>query len=692
MNGFLRRVWYLLRQSRRDAELREEIEAHRALHQARLERDGGPAGDVARQSHRLIGNLTLAREDVRGVWIPRTLDDLGQDLRLSARRLARRPVFTTVGILTFALGVGANTAVFSVTQALLWRQLAVPGANELLALVREGARERGESFSYPAFDYMQSHARGLGDLVGYATRFARARTNGLDIDAGIQLVSRGYFRVLQVAPSLGRTPDSVDDRDAAGVAVVSDAFWRRHLTPDVSPLGVSLSINGASYAVIGVMPAGFEGLSLDAPADIWLSMLAQPRIDGRSLLDAPASNWVRVIARVAGGMARVPAGEGARLAGEMRMASGGALDVARINLEPAARPASGAREALLAPLILITLIVGLTLCVACINIAYLLHARGAARAREFAIQAAIGASRGRVTRQLVTETVLLAILGGAAGIALAFGGTHALEAYLAGHTFGAFQAPRWIAMDVNLPTLAFTTALAVAAGILTGLAPARRASVADPIAALKSGPREAGDRRRAHRDRALVASQLALSFLLLAVAGTFIQSFRHLQQIDLGFQPESLVQGEVDWARSTRPPAHLLETAGDVLAALRLIPGVTAASVAAPGVFTSATYQTNIGLPHSGQSMAVSITSAAPGYFATLGIPVRGRDFNTDDRATSPRVVVLSESTARTLFPGADPIGRDVLLYGGPLIGRVVGVAADIRLRDVLAPPPILVY
>jgi predicted permease len=338
-------------------------------------------------------------------------------------------------------------------------------------------------------------------------------------------------------------------------------------------------------------------------------------------------------------------------------------------------------------------VAALVLVVACINLVYLLRARAAARAREFAIQAAIGASRARLARQLVIETLLLAAVGGGVGLALAGLATRVLQTYLVSQTYGAFQAPEWLAMEVTPVVLVFTSMMALIAGLVTGVVPARRAGAVDLVSGLRGAPPGTGRSRAALGGNRLVVSQLALSLLLLAIAGTFIESFRTLRQVDLGFQPQGLSQVEVDWERSALPASQLSDIAKAILDDLQHTPGVTDSSISVPGVFSRSTWQAGVSLPASRESLLVPITAAAPGYLATLGVALRrGRDFSLDDTRQATPVVILSEAAARKLFPGIDPIGRDVRLYGAESPVRVVGVAGDIRLRDVLASPPPLVY
>lgn len=694
MAAFLRRLWYLLRLSRHDAELREELEAHRALRQAHLERDGLTPTEAARGSRRALGNVELTREDVRSEWVAPLIDDFWQDLRLSARRLVKGPVFAATAVLTFALGIGANTAVFSVVETLLLQQLRVPRPDELFSLVRVGARERGESFSFPVFTFLKANAQGLGEIAGYATRVARVRTNGGAPDVGVHLVSNDYFRVLQVAPSIGRTLDDITERDVLAVAVVSDAFRRRYLDPNAGPLGAPVTINDVAYTIVGVMPPRFQGLSLDSPADVWLSIRSQPQLDGQSALEGAGSNWVRAVTRLPDGRRTASQrDEGERLSQTFRASWGSDLDIRRIDFVSASRPDSGARALLMAPLSLMLVVAALVLLVACINLAYLLHARAAARAREFAIQAAMGASRARLARQLVTETVLLAVIGGGIGMALAGLGTRVLQTYIVNHTYGGFQPPEWLAMEVNPAILLFTVTIAVIAGLVTGVVPARRAGAVDLVSGLRAAPPGTGGSPAAIAAHRLVIGQLALSLLLLAVAGAFIQSFRNLRQVDLGFQPQGLSQIDVDWERSPLPANELSDVAHAILNDLRHTPGVTESSMSVPGVFSRSTWQASASLPASRESLLVPVTSAMPGYLSTLGIVLRrGRDFGVEDTAQAPPVVILSEASARKLFPGTDPVGRDVRLYGAESTVRVIGVASDIRLRDVLAPPPPLVY
>ena len=341
------------------------------------------------------------------------------------------------------------------------------------------------------------------------------------------------------------------------------------MNPDVSPLGVALTINDATYSVVGVTPRGFRGVSLDSPADVWLSIRSQPQLDGLAMLESAGSNWVRALTRLPEGHRTArQIDEGKRLALAFTASWGTDLDIQGIDVASASRPDTGARGLLMAPLALILVMVALVLLVACINIAYLLQARAAARAREFAIQAAIGASRARLGRQLVTETVLLAAVGGAVGLCLAYLGTRELQPYLMNHTYGAFRAPEWLAMEVNPAVVLFTFAVAFVVGVATGVVPARRAGRADLVSGLKSGRHEPVKTGAGGGRYRLLVSQLTLSLLLLAIGGAFLQSFRDLRQIDLGFRPEGLSQCDVSWGRprtnsfprsrrnSRGPPTH----------------------------------------------------------------------------------------------------------------------------------------
>jgi predicted permease len=338
-------------------------------------------------------------------------------------------------------------------------------------------------------------------------------------------------------------------------------------------------------------------------------------------------------------------------------------------------------------------LVSLLLVVTCVNVAHLVSARGAARTREFAIRLAIGASRERLIRQLLTESLCLSLIGALLGIGLAALANAALVRYLSAQPSLSFHVPDWLSFHVDVNVLIFALVAATLAGLVTALAPARAAARGDLTAGLKASHRgllRANGRRG--RSWPLV-TQFAVCLLLLAIAGLFVRSFQKIGEVDLGFRTNHLMQVDIDWGRSSSSDTEINQWLEEFAEDVRAIPGVEAVSMSAPGVFSRSTWQATLRVPGDRQAVTlVQVTSAAPGYFSTLGIPLRGRDFGSQDRAKSARVVILSETAARTHFPTGEAIGKQVRLFDAPDPVEVIGVAGDIRLRNVLAAPPPVAY
>jgi predicted permease len=683
-------TWFFRRERFR-RELDQEFQLHIELRAATLRRAGLSATDAKLEAERAFGNRLALRDASRDAWGMQWVDDLARDLRIAGRNLRKSPTFTLAAILSLALGIGANTAVFSVVDALLLEPLNVPRPAELFVFDRFDAVEHRESFSYEQFAELQRASTALGDVFGFAHRTASVGDGGAGADVSLALVSAGYFSALRVPPALGRTLDDVNgEQRALTQAVISDSFWRRRFGGSAAVLGSTFLLNRIAYTVVGVMPRGFDGVSLDYVTDAWLRLEAQPRIDGASALVASGSNWVRVMTRLPPGSSNVRVAAAATaLMARFRASSEGSPSVERIALTSASRPDSMARGRALSPLVLLFGLVGLLMLIACANVAHLLQARAAGRAREFFIRSAIGAGRSRLIRQLMAETILLSLLGALAGIVVAQFAHRGFTAYLSAQPSLPFAIPVWMGFHLNLTILAFTIILAFLVGVFMGVAPARGAAAGLNLAAGLSETRFGGPGRRMHP---LLVSQLAVCLLLLIVAGLLTRSFQKLRQVDLGFRSQGVLQLDVNWGQAYSSE-QLFRRAIDLLDEIRMLPGVESASASVPGVFSRSTWQGTLRPAGNADGTLVHETSATPQFFATLGIPLlRGRDFRTADDGQAPPVVILSETAARICFSGIDPIGKGVQLNGSAAGVEVIGVAKDIRLRDVLAPPPPLVY
>jgi predicted permease len=655
--------------------------------------DRGMEPEDARRAALLkFGNVTRVIEDTREVWSTPWIERRLQDVRFGFRMLRKHPSFVMAAVLSLALGIGANTAVFSLVDALLLQRLPVPHPEQLFSLVRVTPQERGESFSYPDFVALGQKGQPFGEIFGYAYRTVRVGFGPQSENATAQLVSDHYFTALAKSAARGRDLDGLG-RNAGEDVVISDRYWQREFARSPTALGSTLALNGDAFTIVGIMPAGFSGVSIDYAADLWVPITSQPELDGNSLLSAAGTNWVRVMTRVPPGLSDGAISAAATAVIKQQPHSSGEQSGLRVELENAARPDSGLRHAVTSPLLLLFATVGLLLLVACVNVAHLFEARAAARHHEFSVRLAIGAGRARLLSQLLTESIILATAGGALAVSIAWAATRALTNYISGHSLLANPLPEGLRFHPNLHVLVFAGSVAVVAGIIVGLSPAIRAGDVDLRVALKSSAPSARSNARSRR-RWLLTSQMTISLLLLIVAGLLIRSFQKLNEVNLGFSPVGVVQLQVDWG-TLYTDSQVRQIAERLLDQFRALPGVSSASMAVPGVFSRSAWQSTFRLQgqSSAQPVLVDVTAAAPGFFGTLGIPLlRGRDFSPLDTQNSEHVVILSETMARTYFPTSDPVGHRVLVQGETIPAEIIGVASDIKLHSVLASAPRLVY
>ena len=620
-----------------------------------------------------------------------------RDVAYALRQIRRRPGFAAVVTLTLALGFGANTAVFSVVDAVLLRPLPVADPSALVLfqwtsgpgpaveyLTGEWRQEPGtgrvtaSSFSYPAFEAL----REPGTTVATAFGWAELRRASLEVDgqaalAAGQLVSGGYYAGLGVPAMLGRTITHEDDRAATGlVAVVSHGYWLRRFggAPDV--IGKTGTVDGRPFTIVGVSPRGFAGtLPLGRTADVSVPLLAW-RAPGEPYLTNPGWHWLQVMGRLEPGVTAAQAE--AELGPRLAAVSPRRGDAPRLRLSDGSQGLPNRRHDQRPPLLVLAAVSGLVLLMACASVAGLLLVRGAARQREIGVRLALGAGRGRVVRQLVTESAVLGALGGALGLALASWTKDALAAGLMPD-----GAPE-VVLDVH--ALAFLGGLSLATVMLAGLAPALRATRLDLVLDLREGPRAGA---RLGLGRALVVAQVALSLTLLVGAGMFLRTLRNLAGVETGLAREGVHLFKVHAV--TVGPAESLALSRRLLARFQALPGISAAGVAAHQLMGDGTDRARVtidGRAASGAEEFARMNRVGGDFFAALGIPLRaGRAIGAQDDRGAPPVVVINEAFVRAYFAGEDPLGRRV---NG---AEVVGVAADTRygaLRDP-APPALFV-
>ncbi len=689
MSAFLRYLGYLLRRSDHDAELREEIESHRVHRQDALEREGLSPTGATWASRRAMGNVTLAIEDVGDVWILRVLDSAQQDVRDTIRGLRRSAGFSAVVIGTLALGIGANTSLFSIFNSLIIRPLPVrePGS---LAVLTSG------SWSYPVWREIKARETELFDgAFAWSPESFTLPVGGKPLPLDGAYVSGRFFDVLGVPAFRGRMLTPADDSAAAPngpVGVISHRLWRQHFggADDVVGRQLTMHPQRLSFTIIGVMPSGFSGVDVGRMADVMLPFAAEPLLRGpESELEIVGASWLEIMVRLKPGQsidyanAALRGVQGQIRAGVMPGFGGDSPFARRYLTEPltlaaAAAGVSRLRRQFVTPLSAMVVAVGLVLLVACANIATLLLARALARQGEFSVRLALGASRWRLARLLFAESFVLATTGAALGLVFARWSSAVLVRQL-GSTVSLDLALDW-------RVLAFTAALTCLCAISAGVAPMVGVKAVAPGEALKSAGRAmAGDRRFAVRG-ALVVAQLAVSFILVIAAGLFLRTFASLSRLPLGFAPEPLVVVRLNLSASGIPPGERPARVQRLRDAAAATPGVMSASASMIGLLTGGGWFSNnrvaVGngpMLAEDQRRRVWRNAITPGWFETIGIPlVSGRDFSDRDGIGSPPVAVVNEAFVRRYLSDQQPIGQTLRVDSdnGPRY-EIVGVVAD---------------
>src|SRR5262245_5701548 len=612
------------------------------------------------------------------------LTGLWQDLRYGARALLKQPGFSLIIVLTLGLGIGANTAIFSVIDALLLKRLPVEQPERLFTLAANYPGEGGArpGFVYQAFERLRDQTQVFAGLsaVCLLNRYnltINAPRGSVDVgQARVGLVSGDYFATLGVRAAVGRTFTADDDRAPGGhpVVVLSHNFWRGRLALEPDVIGRALTLNDVTYTVVGVTPAGFTGEWVGRPTDLWFPMAMQSQVmpEQPGLLAAPNSpTWARIIARLRPGVTASQAQSSAQavftrwLEDTFSAAALQRMGRVQLALEPAARGFSTERKFLARPLVIMLALVGLVLLSACANVANLLLRRALARQREIAVRLALGATPARIVRSLLAESGWLAGLGGAVGLLLAQWGTQALARLVA-------SGNQPLALDLRLDgrMLAFTSALCLLTGLLFDLAPAWRAAGISLTPALKgSGEAVARAHGRFRLSKALVVVQVALSLVLLIGAGLFVRTLRNLQAQDFGVDRERvvLVRAAINQpGRQGAELARLYQTLQERIAAL---PGVVRVSPSHGGIsptgfmngvfFDSAIRFVNEQAIEPGAELRALWYVVAPGFFDAMGMRLAaGRDFTAHDTDAAPRVAVINEMMARRYFGAENPIGK----------------------------------
>ena len=648
---------------------------------------GGATRDAAvRQARLEFGAVDNYKEQCREARGLAWLDDLRGDLLYAFRTLARTPVFAAVAIVSLALGIGANTLAFSAVYSLVLKPLPIDRPDEVVFVQPVGPVA---GMSFPNYRDLRDRAVTFAGLAGY-------RISPMNIDAGIgaggaprrtwgYLATGNYFDVLGVTPALGRFFHADDDRraGAAPLVVLSHEYWTTHAAADPGIIGRTIRINRMPYTVIGVAPRGFRGTERFYPAEAWVPMMMQAQIEiGNPWLERRATGNTWVIGRLNTGVS--PAAATANL---NAIAADLARDYPDVNKSLRFKLAQPGfvGDALGQPVTAFTVgllaLAALVLLIACANLASVVAARGADRQRELAIRISIGAGRWRIVRQLLTESLVIAVIGGAAGCAVATAGARALSAWHAPIDFP-------VQMDVTLDrtVLAFASIVSILAGVLFGVAPARRASTVDPSAALKDG-HEAGSRRRYPLRDLLVAGQVALCFVIVAAS---LLSLRGLQQaltMPLGYDPRgvTMVGFELGLGGYSHDEGQRFQQRA--LEAVQRLPGVTSAAYGNSLPLSIDQSRANVSRADRPLETAAGLPLAiryevSPGYFRTLGTRLlKGRDIDWSDAANRPLVAVINAAFARTVMQTDDPVGLRIRWGRGSI--EVVGVVEDGKYQSL---------
>jgi putative ABC transport system permease protein len=632
--------------------------------------------------------------------------NLFRDLLYGVRMLRKSPGFTLVAVVTLALGVGANTAIFQLIDAVRLRTLPVKDPHELVGVqLADMSRARGSFTSdYPIltnsiWEQVRDRQEAFSGVFAWGAETLNLSRGGEARFARGMWVSGDFFNALGVRPQLGRVLIPEDDRKGCGspVAVLSHAFWKREFGGDPGVVGKSVNLEGRPFEVVGVTPASFYGMEVGRSFDVAAPLCAEPLLGGEnSLLNSGTTWWLTVMGRLKPGWTEE------RAAAQLASASPGIFEASlpanyppdsikayrefKLATYPAAAGVSELRETYESPLWLLLAVAGTVLLIACANLANLLLARAATREREIATRLALGASRWRLIRQLLTESMLLAACGAVLGAVLAQYLSEVLVSLLS--TEGK---PLFVSLNMDWRVLAFSAAAAVLTCALFGLAPALRATRVGPGAAMKAAGRGlTASRERFGLRRALVISQVAMSLVLVAGALLFSRSLSKLSAQDAGLRREGILVTRVSMSRLKLPVERRLAFKRDLLERIRAVPGVESAADTNVLPLSGSAWNNEVWLDGAdpGRTQSTYFSRVSPDYFKTLGITLlSGRDFNAGDAANAPKVAVVNESFARGLTNGENPVGKRFRVERTPsepeTVYEIVGLVRDAKYQDL---------
>lgn len=685
LRGWLVRLFGIFHRNRREREFAEELESHLAFHIEDNLRTGMSPEEARRQALIKLGGMTLTQERNREQRGLPMLETLIQDLRFGLRMLRKNSGFTAVAVLTLALGIGANTAIFSVVNAVLLRSLPFAEADQLVMIWETQPDVRGPVGTYPDFLDWRAGAQSFQGMAAFSNkRYGKAELTGYSetIAAHGMLVSQNMFPLLGLQPMLGRNFLPEEEQPINNrVVMLSQSLWRRGFANDPGIIGKSIQLNGASFTVVGVM-----GGQYPLETDFWLPLSHLSQID----LSSRKHHSVQAIGRLKPGVTIEQARkEMETIAERLRQLHPATNKNIGVELTPLRHHLAGN----LRPIVLLVFAAfALILLIACANVSNLLLAQAAARQRELAIRAAIGAWRGRLVRQLLIESLLLASLGGIAGLALAALSLPVLRSGLLGIVTG--KIPGLEAIGLDWPTLAFAFGISLLTGVLFGALPALRISRIDLNRTLKEGGKGAAGLGRRNPSSVLIMAEVALAVITLVGAGLLVRSFQKLLQVDPGFRADHLLSLKIELPRSRYQSGEQVKNFYQQLTArIQALPGVEQVGFIdrlplAPSLAISRFVAE--GQQHEpGKEPITQMRRVDYRFFEMMGIPQRGGRLFDENDAIADNNVIINETMARGFFTNQEPVGKRIFMHfgaGDPTPVQIIGVVADIKDLGLDAP------
>lgn len=712
VKSLLRGVFHRSRlESEMDAEMRDHLERYTED----LVSAGLPLEEARRRAHMEFGAMEARKDECREAVGLRLWNDLRADLRYAIRMLRQSPGFTTIAVFSLALGIGANTAIFSLAETMFLKPLPVddPSALRILAWT-SGPHAPMESvwghcnpgtssrycypFSFPVFEELRRESRGFSSLFAFKRIGSTALIDGHAEPVEMHLVSGDYFSGLGVRPVIGRPLTNKDEQQKSFVAVISARFWERRFGSDPKIIGRHVSIADRALTIVGVAPQGFDGMHPGEMPDVFAPIALQaeiaPQNNASPLLQNADDWWVEIAGRLSPGVSDTAAQASLDMVlkrvvkAQLGSKKG---DTLSLRLEPGATGYDDLRFQFSKSLFVLMGVVALVLLIACANLANLLLARAAVRQREMGIRLALGAGRLRLVRQALTESLTLAAAGGAMGVTLGYFARNAIPSLLS-VSWSSYSYSLGAHFDNRV--LAFAVGITLLTGLVFGLAPALRSTGVDVNSSLKvSGRSQTHGRSTQFASRSIVVFEVSMSVLLLVGAGLFLRTLLNLQSVRIGFNPQSIVLFSIDPPRSRYTGAKRIAFFRQLEEKVAAIPGVESSTLLEFALLAGNDSETTIAPPsHPNSAVPVWTAQAGDDFFKTMQLPIlQGRPFGVHDRSRSPKVVVINETLAKAFFPGGDPIGQTLGSHKNTY-GQIIGVCQDAKYSDLRQAPPPTAY